>query len=153
MLFYQQKQQYKVQFLPTGGDSGDGRRRTLDALLSAVQFKPGRAAVGASQQEHEPAAKTYSGIFSPYRQRRPLAVRPGSRSVDMVKNEASTKQLTGGRNIISVSKLKTTQTQPLCLCEKTFTLCYFLYNILWQCYKDNLLHNKWYFFFLYHYFP
>ena len=45
----------------------NGRRRTLDALLSAVQFKPGRAAVVASQHEHEPAAKTYSGIFSPYR--------------------------------------------------------------------------------------
>ena len=52
-----------VVFLPTGGDSGDGRRRTLDALLSAVQFKPGRAAVVANQHEHEPAAKTYSGIF------------------------------------------------------------------------------------------
>ena len=31
------------------------------------QFKPGRAAAGASQHEHEPAAKTCSGIFSPYR--------------------------------------------------------------------------------------
>ena len=50
-------------FFPTGGDSGDGRRRTLDALLSAVQFKPGRAAVVTSQHEHEPAAKTYSVIF------------------------------------------------------------------------------------------
>jgi len=37
----------------------NGRRRTLDALLSAVQFEPERAAVGASQHEHEPAAKTY----------------------------------------------------------------------------------------------
>ena len=31
------------------------------------QFEPGRAAAGASQHEHEPAAITYSEIFSPYR--------------------------------------------------------------------------------------
>ena len=31
------------------------------------QFEPGRATVGASQHEHEPAAITYSEIFSPYR--------------------------------------------------------------------------------------
>ena len=55
------------------------------------QFEPERATVGASQHEHEPAAKTYSGIFSPYRERRPLAVRPVSRSVDMVKNAANIK--------------------------------------------------------------
>ena len=31
------------------------------------QFEPGRAAAGASQHGHEPAAITYSEIFSPYR--------------------------------------------------------------------------------------
>ena len=35
--------------------------------FSAVQFKPGRTAAGASQHERELAAITYSGIFSPYR--------------------------------------------------------------------------------------
>ena len=54
-------------FLPTGGNSGDGRRRILAEAKSFGQFEPERAAVVASQHEHEPAAKTYSGIFSPYR--------------------------------------------------------------------------------------
>ncbi len=31
--------------------------------FSAVQFKPGRTAVGANQHEHELAARTYSAIF------------------------------------------------------------------------------------------
>ena len=77
------------------------------------QFEPGRVAAGASQHEHEPAAITYSEIFSPYRQRRPLAARPVSRSVDMVKNKANTKQLTGGPYTISVSTIKKLRSQQV----------------------------------------
>ena len=52
-----------VVFKLTGGDSGDGRRRILAEAKSFGQFEPERAAGGASQHEHEPAAITYSGIF------------------------------------------------------------------------------------------
>ena len=74
------------------------------------QFEPERAAVGASQHEHEPAAKTYSGIFC-YIGSEGLWP-PGQSAGAQIqqKNEADTKQLTGGPNVISVAKAKKLRT-------------------------------------------
>ncbi len=45
----------------------EGECKAQNIGRATVRLKPGRAAAGASQHEHEPAAITYSGIFSPYR--------------------------------------------------------------------------------------